>query len=182
MGASTFGFTVRNHIPSHPSSPNYALPISTVTASRPDHPSNNSRSKITCSNKQTGKTNIPAPRFAVKPEAHELPPDARSASIPSLGENESPPLSLPTSTVITPGLAYYGEPKRAGRPIHQAARLELAQTWASDDGHSLRSLISGDLNGDGRHRPAASSRKYPYWFPQEKIIARRADKIPYPVR
>src|SRR6266478_1633712 len=38
---------------------------------------NNSRSKITLLYNQTGKTNVVAPRFAVKPELNELPPDAR---------------------------------------------------------------------------------------------------------
>src|SRR6185503_7812246 len=38
---------------------------------------NNSRSKITLLYNQTGKTNIATPKFPVKREINELPPDAR---------------------------------------------------------------------------------------------------------
>ena len=72
---------------------------------------NNSRSKITLLYNQTGKTNIAAPKFAVKPEINELPPDARFRIDSIASEKRIAAIVVADlNGDKRPDIAYYGEP------------------------------------------------------------------------
>jgi hypothetical protein len=116
---------------------------------------NNSRSKITLLYNQTGKTNITTkPRFAVKPDLNELPPDARFRVDSIASEKRIATLIVADlNGDERPDIAYYGEPKELVVQYNQGSNTwSSPKRWSIDDGQLTpgNSLTSGDLNGDGR--------------------------------
>ena len=123
---------------------------------------NNARSRINLLYNQTGKTNL-APKVdpTGKLDLNDLPPDARFR-VESIA-SEKRILSLVVADLNgdgRPDLAYYGEPKELIVLYNQGTNgWSAPKRWAIDDGQlSPNSLCSGDLNGNGRHRPGLARR------------------------
>lgn len=144
---------------------------------------NNSRSKITLLYNQTGKTNIALPKFGVKRDLNELPPDARFRIDSIASEKRIAAL------VVTdlngdkhPDIAYYGEPKEMVVQYNQGSNgWSAPKRWAIDDGQlTPNALTSGDLNGDGRADLLLLAENSVYWFRQDsdKSLG-EPQKIPY---
>src|SRR5205823_898632 len=152
-GASTFGFTGPETYPIDPF-------ISQLRAADLDGDGlndliivNNSRSKITLLYNQTGKTNIVAPRFAVKPEINELPPDARFRIESIASEKRIAAFVVgDLNGDGRPDIAYYGEPKELVVQYNQGTNgWSSPKRWPIEDGQlTPNALAIGDLNGDGR--------------------------------
>ncbi|HMC27118.1 MAG TPA: VCBS repeat-containing protein [Verrucomicrobiae bacterium] len=182
-GASTFGFTGPETYPIDPF-------ISQLRAADLDGDGlndliivNNSRSKITLLYNQTGKTNIPAPRFGVKPELNELPPDARFRIDSIASEKRIAAIVVADlNGDKRPDIAYYGEPKELVVQYNQGSNgWSSPKRWAIDDGQlTPNALSSGDLNGDGRTDLLLLGENTLYWFRQDEDKSLGEPiKIPY---
>jgi hypothetical protein len=146
---------------------------------------NNSRSKITLLYNQTGKTNIAAqPRFAVKPELNELPPDARFRIDSIASEKRIATLIVADlNSDKRPDIAYYGEPKELVVHYNQGTNgWSSPKRWAIDDGQLTpgNSLTSGDLNGDGREDLLLLGENTIYFLAQnaDRSLS-EPEKVPY---
>ena len=182
-GASTFGFTGPETYPIDPF-------ISQLRAADLDGDGlndliivNNSRSKITLLYNQTGKTNIAKPRFAVKRELNELPPDARFRIDSIASEKRIAALVVADlNSDGRPDIAYYGEPKELVVQYNQGSNgWSSPKRWAIDDGQlTANALASGDLNGDGRTDLLLLGENTVYWFRQDadKTLG-EPTKLPY---
>src|SRR6266850_8169975 len=97
---------------------------------------NNSRSKITLLYNQTGKTNIAQPRFPVKRELNELPPDARFRIDSIASEKRIAALVVADLNGDgRPDIAYYGEPKELVVQYNQGSNgWSVPKRWPLDDG------------------------------------------------
>jgi len=182
-GASTFGFTGPETYPIDPF-------ISQLRAADLDGDGlndliivNNSRSKITLLYNQTGKTNIAQPRFPVKRELNELPPDARFRIDSIASEKRIAALVVADLNGDgRPDIAYYGEPKELVVQYNQGSNgWSSPKRWAIDDGQlTPNALTSGDLNGDGRTDLLLLGENSVYWFRQDadKTLG-EPTKLPY---
>src|SRR5882672_111568 len=107
---------------------------------------NNSRSKITLLYNQTGKTNIAEPRFPVKRELNELPPDARFRIDSIASEKRIAAIVVADLNGDgRPDIAYYGEPKELVVQYNQGSKgWSSPKRWAIDDGQlTPNALTSG---------------------------------------
>ncbi|MGD0349791.1 MAG: VCBS repeat-containing protein [Verrucomicrobiota bacterium] len=114
---------------------------------------NNRRSKINLLFNQTGKTNRADAKPPRKLEINELPPDARFR-IDSIPADER--ISAMAVTDLNgdgrPDIVYYGDMKDLTVLYNQGTNgWSEPKTWHIEDGRmDANSLVTGDLNGDGR--------------------------------
>ena len=145
---------------------------------------NNSRSKITLLYNQTGKTNIATPKFPVKREINELPPDARFRIDSIASEKRIATLIVADlNSDNRPDIAYYGEPKELVVQYNLGSNgWSSPKRWPIEDGNLTpgNALTFGDLNGDERTDLLLLGDSSIYFLPQNADhTLGEPEKLPY---
>ena len=138
---------------------------------------NNRRSKITILYNRTGGKIIPK----ATREVNELPPDARFQIDSIAAERRIAALEVADLNGDgRPDIAYFGEPKELLVRFNKKDGWSEAKRWMLEDGKAgSNSLVTGDLNSDGRTDLLALGGSGLYVLRQEQKGLAKPELIPF---